>query len=330
MQRNLISEVLFKKYLEFEYDIRETNSPLELVKVLATSLKDSFLIDGLGVIQAKKIGSKLLVEKEIMEGSYLPPEQFSQISTHIKESFELVALSDYREGKSSFICQIEEGNYSVNVVFSKDSYLHIMYFKTPEGVEESKDLNAFIKLFAHEWNWHQRLEDAHELIFQDDLTGLFNYRFLEQMLEREVARSNRFNHKFSLMFVDLDNFKSVNDTHGHLVGSDLLKKIAKEIQNAVREVDSVVRYGGDEFIVILLGANESQSMVIAERVRASIEQFRLQIEGSDSKVGVTASIGISCYPDHGQTKEELLSMADSNMYLSKESGKNCIHIHHNL
>ena len=211
------------------------------------------------------------------------------------------------------------------MIFTKENYSHILYYKKPDVFDFSESLEAFICLFAHELAWHQKMESAHELIFQDDLTGLYNHRYLEQMLEREIARSSRFNDYFSLMFIDLDNFKAVNDNHGHLVGSELLKKVSKEIQCAVREIDSVMRYGGDEFIVILLGASIDQAMIVAERVRDSVESFRLRLQNGQ-KIGVTASVGLSCYPEHGETKQELLAVADDNMYLSKESGKNCIRI----
>jgi diguanylate cyclase (GGDEF)-like protein len=328
MQTRKVSEVFLKRFVDFEFTLRSTQSPLELVKVLANNLKNNFMIDGVGAILGKKVGGKFLVEQEISQGSYQTPEKFSEIASHVKLSFEMLLSND--QGTEGFVCDFQGTSYRVEVVFTKDNYVHLLYFAFPEGIEDSSDFNAFIGLFTHEWGWHQKLEVAHELIYKDDLTGLYNYRYLENVLDNEVARSSRFNDKFSLMFVDLDNFKSVNDVHGHLVGSELLRKISKEIQSAVREIDSVVRYGGDEFIVILLGTKIEQAYTVAERVRKFIEKYQLEVTsttGEKDSIKVTASIGLSCFPEHGQTKEELLSIADSNMYTSKSSGKNCINVH---
>ena len=179
---------------------------------------------------------------------------------------------------------------------------------------------SLINNIRRELSWFEKLQEAETLIYQDDLTGLFNYRYLEILLESEVRRSQRFQIPFSLIFLDVDNFKLINDTHGHLVGSSMLKQVARVIGLAVREVDSVFRYGGDEFVVLALGANTALGLVIGERIRAAVEGY----DFSAIKPGIqtTLSVGVASCPEQGRSPQELLQFADRAMYASKSNGKN--------
>jgi diguanylate cyclase (GGDEF)-like protein len=113
--------------------------------------------------------------------------------------------------------------------------------------------------------------DAQRLVFIDDLTGLFNTRYLDMSLQTELKRAKRFKNHLSLLFIDLDYFKTVNDTYGHLVGSKLLIEVSKVLKDCVREIDVVVRYGGDEFIIILVETDRAGAVKVAERIRQSLE-----------------------------------------------------------
>ncbi len=160
-----------------------------------------------------------------------------------------------------------------------------------------------------------------ELTVTDDLTKLFNSRYLNALLRREIKRSRRYGVPVSLIFLDLDGFKRVNDSHGHLAGSRALFEVGQAIEETVREIDVVSRYGGDEFTVILPQTGAAGAMIIAERVRANLES-RAFLTGLGQEVRLTASFGVSTFPDHGQTREELIQRADQAMYLVKERGKN--------
>lgn len=160
-----------------------------------------------------------------------------------------------------------------------------------------------------------------ELTVTDDLTKLFNSRYLNVHLRREIKRSRRYGTEVSLIFLDLDGFKSVNDNHGHLAGSRALFEVGQVIQETVREIDVVSRYGGDEFTIILPQTSAQGAMTIAERIRVAIEEKPFLAE-LGLNVRLTASFGVSTYPDHGQNKEELLQRADQAMYLVKDRGRN--------
>jgi diguanylate cyclase (GGDEF)-like protein len=177
------------------------------------------------------------------------------------------------------------------------------------------------RTMQQEARWLRKLDRTQALLYRDDLTGLFNMRFLEVAIDGELRRAGRFQTNFCLLFIDLDSFKPINDTHGHLSGSSVLKQVAEVIKDAVREIDIAIRYGGDEFVVLLLGATCAKGVLAAERVRRRIEAraFRLEDGGT---ARVTASIGVAAYPDHGRDRESLLKVADETMYASKHAGKN--------
>ena len=165
------------------------------------------------------------------------------------------------------------------------------------------------------------LRRSEELSITDDLTHLYNVRYQNAALHRELSRSRRYRIPVSVIFLDLDGFKSVNDTHGHLWGSRTLVEVGAVLRSVVREIDVVSRFGGDEFTVILPQTGAAGAKVIAERLRQRIASTTfLQAHGLE--VRLTASLGIASYPDHGRTGEDLVSRSDQAMYAAKEGGKN--------
>lgn len=170
--------------------------------------------------------------------------------------------------------------------------------------------------------WLQRLDHAQALLYEDDVTGLFNFRYLDVALDSEFRRLQRFHSPFSVLFIDIDNFKQVNDTHGHLVGSNILRQVGVQIRAALRDVDVVIRYGGDEFVVVLIGTNSGQAIQAAERVKSQIGRFGFLAEGHSEGINVTVSIGVASCPQHARDKKTLLKLADETMYAAKRSGKN--------
>lgn len=165
------------------------------------------------------------------------------------------------------------------------------------------------------------LRKSEELSITDDLTRLYNSRYLNATLRSEVERSKRYRTPVSLIFLDLDGFKNVNDQHGHLFGSRTLVEVAAVIRETVRTIDVVSRFGGDEFTVILPQTGPEGAFIIAERIRRQIaETVFLRSHGLE--VRITTSIGIASFPDHGRSKDDLLARADQAMYSVKGRGKN--------
>jgi diguanylate cyclase (GGDEF)-like protein len=161
-----------------------------------------------------------------------------------------------------------------------------------------------------------RFQGARELIYTDDLTGLYNYRYLQKVLDLEIRRSERYKLSFSLVFIDLDRFKIVNDTRGHLIGSDVLRECGVLLRTCVRDVDILFRYGGDEFTILLVEATATGAASVAERIRSVIEAFHFQQE-SGCSLRLTATIGYATYPENAFDKKSILEMADRAMYHGK-------------
>jgi diguanylate cyclase (GGDEF)-like protein len=162
----------------------------------------------------------------------------------------------------------------------------------------------------------------------DPLTGLFNRRFFGTAMEREVRRSRRYRLSFSLVLLDLDHFKQVNDAYGHLFGDVVLQRAARIVRQSIREADVGCRYGGEEFAVILPETDRLGARAVGERIRGRIEESFAShpIRGRD--VPLTISGGIACHPEDGQTTESLLARADEALYLAKGSGRNRVALHH--
>jgi len=173
----------------------------------------------------------------------------------------------------------------------------------------------------------ERSAEAQSLIYIDDLTKLYNGRYLNVVLDREMKRSERYRNFFCVLFMDIDFFKRVNDAHGHLVGSRVLVEVGAVLRACVRDSDTVVRYGGDEFVVLLVESNADEAMIVAERMRKMIEAEPFATE-LGLRIRLTVSIGISAFPEHATTKQTLLNLADQAMYRGKESTRNVVYLAH--
>ena len=168
-------------------------------------------------------------------------------------------------------------------------------------------------------------QKAEQLTVTDDLTKLFNSRYLNIYLARELSRCKRHGISLSLLFMDLDGFKGINDIHGHLAGSATLTEVGGILAEAVRDSDIVARYGGDEFVVVLPETPLQGALIIAERIRHSIEQ-RDFLKEMGIHARLSGSFGVACYPDHAQTPEALVQKADQAMYRVKGRNKNAVEV----
>jgi diguanylate cyclase (GGDEF)-like protein len=168
----------------------------------------------------------------------------------------------------------------------------------------------------------EQIGQLEELSVTDPLTGLYNRRFLEARLEEERNRSQRQGKAFSIILADFDFFKQYNDTCGHLAGDKALRKAAAAMRRTAREMDVVVRFGGEEFCLILPGTSKKESLLVAERLRQTIEGEAFPGETSLPLGRLTISLGTSTYPDDGNSIHDLLTAADLALYRAKELGRN--------
>ena len=166
----------------------------------------------------------------------------------------------------------------------------------------------------------RHVQRIHELTITDDCTTLYNARHLNFMLDTEIYRSHRYSYEFSIIFIDLDHFKMVNDTHGHLTGSKLLGEIGSAVKNNCRLSDFAFRYGGDEFVLLLPQTSKENACRVARRLHALIRNT-VWLKDEGLNVHVTASVGVASFPVDSSDKAGLLHLADEAMYLVKNTSR---------
>ncbi len=217
------------------------------------------------------------------------------------------ALIGAAAGKGFFATDIEQTQLS--------NFWFYMLALSVVGMGLASTVNAFKKVEA----------DIRVQAHHDALTGLANRLLLIDRLEQEIAIAKRNNQHLAIIFHDLDKFKPVNDSYGHQMGDLLLKEVAKRLKDCVREVDTVTRIGGDEFVILLPMIEDSQDVIaVAERIHASL---LLPFEIKGEIINISTSIGIAMYPEHGQDDTTLLVNADNAMYFAKNSGRNNIQMY---
>ncbi len=167
----------------------------------------------------------------------------------------------------------------------------------------------------------ERYHRAKERAFIDDVTGVYNARYVLATADNEIQRAIRYGRPLSILFLDLDRFKTVNDRFGHLIGSSTLRSLSKLLAQCVRQVDTLARYGGDEFTILLVDTSHDTALIVAERIRARVEEYLFEA-GRQGHHRLTISIGVATCPTHGEERELLLDASDKAMYRAKSQGRN--------
>ncbi len=276
-------------------------------------LKDKKQEDGInsGIIECPKISTdtgiagKVYIEKKsIITNLGGNDPRFSQIETDYNIS-SLICVPLIAKGECIGI---------INITNKKDGKLF-----------NKKDLE-FVEALANQTAIAVDNAQLYELATKDGLTKLYIHRHFYFLLEAEIKRVQRYHHVLSLLMLDIDNFKKVNDTYGHLVGDMVLKEIASTIQKTIRHVDIPARYGGEEFTIILPETSAFNALIIAERLRQRISEIEVKVD-DNTVIHPTISIGVAEYPNAAEGIKELIDWTDKALYESKENGKNCIHMY---
>jgi diguanylate cyclase (GGDEF)-like protein len=195
-------------------------------------------------------------------------------------------------------------------VFNENDLILIQAFATYASIAIERNL------------FYKEVEELKKLSVTDPLTGVLNRRYLNNRLSEEIARFNRYKHPFSFMMIDIDGFKEYNDTYGHITGDRVLKNIATTIVNSLRTIDIAVRFGGDEFVLILPQTPKIEAINIANRIKENIENLYISQRQELPSKYLTVSIGLSSYPEHASSASELLERTDQALYLAKKGGGN--------
>jgi two-component system cell cycle response regulator len=273
----------------------------------AELVSDDLVFRGLGDAEAARLRHELIREKPIDVDALSHAELASGGSLHAT----LVAAG------------LAEGRILVVPVHGRDREGGILLIPEAERNFTAGELEIARLVSTHAQAAVQNAERYHqakERAFVDDVTGIYNARYLFTALEHEIRRAERYGSPLALLFLDVDRFKLVNDRHGHLVGSRTLRRLAEVLGRCIRQVDTLARYGGDEFTILLADTGLDEGLSIAERIRRAVAAARYETRSAGA-LQVTVSIGVAAFPDHGQTPEALLDVADKAMYRAKSLGR---------
>lgn len=185
---------------------------------------------------------------------------------------------------------------------------------------------TFIRLFRH---LKASIEHLKEQSTMDRLTELYNRSYLDPFLESEIDAAKKENQKVSVIMVDMDHFKEINDSYGHIVGDHVLTIFAQVVLKCIRKTDIIARYGGDEFIVVLPNTDTETAKTIAERIREDVSNTYIPPIDDVVISSIQCSVGISTYPVHCDSKNSLIRTSDLALYMAKRSGRNCTKIYQN-
>ncbi|MBA4373532.1 MAG: hypothetical protein C0402_11805 [Thermodesulfovibrio sp.] len=238
---------------------------------------------------------------------------------YIAEAVEIAKDSTLTDEGISFLA-------AVPLVFNQEvTGMLFLALKTDTAYAFNFDFAALLSLVGNQISMIldkiRLFQETRRLSITDGLTGLFNSRYFYKQLEAEIARSNRYGHSFSLIMFDIDSFKKLNDTYGHQAGDDVLVELARILQSASREADIAVRYGGEEFVIVLPNTSEADTVYLADRIRDSVEQTAF-LQDLTGGITITLSGGVASYPMNAGDIKSLLNAADTALYAAKTSGKN--------
>ncbi|AEA33498.1 diguanylate cyclase [Hippea maritima] len=292
--------------------------------------------------------TRLLKFKEDIDLCETEEEIFLLIADLLKNEFKLNNFSVYKEKDSNLIPVIKEGKimcgytqkclkavrrgvilnekcpnnqeYVCYPIFSGDSLMGAIEMVLNSNISTNatmkKVINRFIQSIAHSLNIKRLTQTLKELSLKDKLTGLYNRRFLEEIIPTILSTAKRLNSKIAVVMIDLDDFKKINDTYGHLAGDEVLKFVANSLKNHFkRSSDLIVRYGGEEFLIIVESAEEEKLLELLKELKDELNNSGLKISGTTVKI--TASIGYAFIPDDAEDFNKALELADKAMYKAK-------------
>ncbi len=208
---------------------------------------------------------------------------------------------------------------STNGTYVNDELVDEYVLRDGDFIKVGRSIFKFLSGNNIETAYH---EEIYRLTTVDGLTQVYNKRYFLETLEREIGRAQRYRRDLSLILFDIDHFKDINDSFGHLAGDHVLKQLASALRGRIRREDMLSRYGGEEFAIILPEIDHANARRFAEKIRRLVEGTSFRFEGTE--VPVTISVGIAAMPAELQSPTDFVQLADDNLYKAKLSGRNCI------
>ncbi|MDI6786332.1 MAG: diguanylate cyclase [bacterium] len=262
------------------------------------------------------------LEKETIEGI---SKRFKDIELAYNREDLILVKDEQKELITKNIKVNLTSYYGVGISFTGNlkGLLCVGHKKIDAFTKEEIRLMEIVAMHANVAVENAILYEKIELLsITDELTGLYNYRYFSSKLDSEILRSQRYKRVFSLIIMDIDDFKLINDNYGHKQGDVVLKTLAKIMKDTTREVNILARYGGEEFTIILPEENIRGAMVVAERIRSNVEKHNFSYIEKGGHLKITISLGVSEYPANGESEDQLVRNADKALYRAKSEGKN--------
>jgi len=249
---------------------------------------------------------------------------------HVRDISPLLEIGD----RTTMLTRLNRDNRETNTnildipLVSRGKVMGIMKVLTEGGNQPNDRERHLLMIFANSAAvaidnslLHKKTE---ELTIIDELTELFNYRYFLNKLTDELRRADRYRQRFSIIMMDLDHFKKINDAYGHQTGNIVLREISGIIKQCVRDVDIVARYGGEEFVVILPQTGDHDALIIAERIRSTVQKAFFSNSQGQRDIQLTVSIGLASYPNGVKTVNQLIEKVDKALYKAKAGGRNMV------
>jgi len=291
---------------------------------LEVFLKKQFLVHPLLVLSIQDKFAEINLSKC---RSVLGKNQ-SLLAANTKLLNELIAKhSNLKTLRCLSVKNVKTFHYYLNLGVKKGQFYFTFFTSSKEIPDET--LTQLSKYILGQLKIIEKFDELYknqELIHIDDVTGLYNQRKLYKDLDSLIEKYTTEKDPFCVLFIDIDHFKKVNDNYGHLVGTKLLENVAKDVSSLLRESDIGYRYGGDEFVIILVGANGQSGKIVGERILEKIRAKEYIIDTSKEKkhINLSVSIGVAEFPNDAKNPQEVLAIADRMMYEAKESGRGLV------
>ena len=294
-------------------------------------LKQVLEEDGYTVLEADsgERALKIMQKKEfalVISDIKMPGMDGLELLKYVKGNHpntQVIIITSYASLETS-LSALRHGAY--DYLFKPFEDLDLISAAARRAVEKVQLLKENTLLVAALKQKNLQLEKANHVLknlaCRDGLTGLYNHRYFQDVLTSEIYRSKRHEEIFSLIFMDVDFFKQYNDTHGHLEGDYLLRKLGNILKNATRKSDVVARYGGEEFVLVLPETPKDKALAAGEKIRRFIEAYPFAGRETQPHGKVTVSLGVATFPEDGQERSALIQCADEAMYQAKKDGRN--------
>lgn len=338
LQKNTVEEReqtirSLKQLMEFSSLLREEVLEVELIKHMAQALKENFNPDVIAVLMLNRekdvidvplIEPQMPVDKLIKSETFLNPS----ICRVLRTGKELIVMDVNKDIPCECISlEIKEGGYACYPLITGGVTTGVVLLVKKEmggwdGKEKQSLFSTYIGLVASALHSVRLMDMTRHAAVTDGLTGVYNRRFFDEMLEKQILLAKRRKVSLSLFIMDIDHFKSFNDTYGHIAGDRVLKQLTTSVSNSIRESDFLARYGGEEFVVIMPDAGLSNASKKANKIRRNVESMKLDNIVSGQSLEMTISIGVASFPEHGTKFSTLVTSADSALYKAKEGGRN--------